>query len=485
MSGELVVGGGGSVAVASDELLAAIDGCDRAAREASAAAHDLAVAAQRLDDWADDAPAGHAMRLAAWRADEAAALARWAEPPAAGLGTALRLAAEGYGVTERAVAGVAELVAEQIATSLGRALPGLALAALPHIALTVAGVGLAALVAPHIARTLGLDDELEALGHLAGGALNEFVTDPATVALIRQGVMIADDVMLGALGVPAAMAPMLGEDGLGVAGVPMVASLITGVAGTMGLLRETPIRMAESTVVTTRPVDPAQGWADRLERIPAPAADGDGMQVLIEKYTMADGAERFEVFVSGTVTFDPVASAEPFDLTSNVENAKGADAAAVRAVVEAMRAAGVDESTPVILNGYSQGGGVVARVAGMDEFDVLGVVSFGGNTGQTPIPDDVLAVLVEHNDDLVPALGGRQDNTDALLITREAYGADNPPPPGVVVAAHRRPAYGETAEMMDAATSERITTVSSQFNQFADGATAVEVSTYRFERVVP
>ena len=482
MSGDLIIGGGGSVAVASDELLAAIDGCDRAAREAAAAAADLAVAAVRLEDWALPGPAGHAMRLAGWRADDAAALARAAVPPAAALGAGLQLAAEGYGRTERAVTGAAEFVAEQLAVALGRALPGLALAALPQVAVVVAGAGAVALVAPHLVRMLGLDDELAALGRTAGAALHEFVTDPATVALIRQAVMVADDVMLGALGVPAAVGPILGEDGLGIAGVPMAATLVTGLAGSIGLLKETPIRMAESTVVTTRPVDPASGWVDRFDRIPAPTADGDGMQVLIEKYTMPDGTARFEVFVSGTVTFDPVATAEPFDMTSNIENAKGADAASVRAVVEAMRAAGVDGSTPVILNGYSQGGGVVARVAGMTEFDVLGVVSFGGNTGQTPIPDDVLAVLVEHDDDLVPALGGRQDNTGALLVTREVYGDDAPPPPGVVVPAHRRPAYAETAALMDAAGSERITTVSAQFEQFADGATSVEVSTYRFER---
>jgi hypothetical protein len=484
MSGELVIGGGGSVAIATEPMLAAIDACERAAHVASVAAADLAIAAVRLDDWAADGPAGHAMRLAGRRADDAAVLARAAAPPAAALGTALQLAAEGYGLTERVLTGAAELVAEQIAASIGRALPGLALAALPHVAFVVAGAGLAALVAPHVVHSLGLDDELSVLGRTAGAALNDLVCDPNTVSLIRQAVMIADDAMLGALGVPATLAPVLGEDGLGLAGMPMVAGLITGVAGSIGLLRETPVRMAESTVVTTRPVDPAQGWVDRLDRIPAPAG-GDGMQVVIEKYSMPDGTERFEVFVSGTVTFDPVADAEPFDLTSNIENAKGADAASVRAVVDAMRAAGVDETTPVILNGYSQGGGVVARVAGMDEFDVFGVVSFGGNTGQTPIPDDVLAVIIEHDDDVVPALGGRQDNTDALLITREAYGPGTPPPAGVVVPAHRRPAYAETAALMDAATSERITTVGSQFERFADGATAVEVSTYRFERVVP
>jgi len=483
MSDELILSGGGSVAVATDALLTALDACERAAGEAREAGGGLDLAAIRLDDWADAGAAGHALRLAADRSRDAASLARAAEPPAAALGTALRLAADGYGLAERAATGAAEFAAEQLAATVGRMLPGFVLAAMPQVAVVAAAAGVAALVVPGLAAALGLDDELDAAGAGVRDALGHLVADPRVVALIRQGVMVADDAVLGALGVPPAMGPLLGEDGAGLAGMPLVATLITGIAGGVGLLRETPIRMAESTVVTSGEVDPAQGWGERFDRIPAPAADGDGMQVRIEQYTMPDGAERFEVYVSGTVTFDPVAAAEPWDMTSNIENAIGADGASVRAVVEAMRAAGIDESTPVILNGYSQGGGVVARVATIEGFDVVGLVAFGGNTGQTPIPPGVDAVLVEHDDDLVPALGGRQDNEQALLVRREAYGDDAPPPPGVLVPAHRRPAYAETAALMDAATSDRLESTTGRFDAFTDGATSVTVSTYRFERV--
>ena len=425
------------------------------------------------------------MRLAADRAALAGACADAAGAPADALGTGLVLVAEAYAFTEAAADRAVDSVASQLAAIVGRGIPVLAMAAAPTVAMAVAAAGVAALLLPRAAAAVGLEDELAALGAAGLEALNRLVSRPETVALIRRTVGLMDDAMLGAIGVPPPFVSMLGEDGLGLAGLPFAAAVVTGLGGgAAGMLRETPVRIAEAHVVAEAAApDPPQGWAERFDRIPSAGPGTDGMQVVIERYEMPDGSARFEVYVTGTVTFDPVARDEPWDMTSNVRNAMGADAGSVRAVVEAMRAAGVDASTPVLLNGYSQGGGIVARVATLPEFDVVGVVSFGGNTGQTPIPQDVLTVIVEHEDDLVPALGGRQDNDAAILVERQAYGPETPPPPGVVVPAHRRPAYAATAALMDEAEDPRLAAAAEQLDGFADGAVSVTVTEYRVERV--
>ena len=67
MSDDLIISGGGSVAVATDALLTAMGSLEHAASEVRDASAGLEIAASRLDDWADAGPAGHAMRLAAWR----------------------------------------------------------------------------------------------------------------------------------------------------------------------------------------------------------------------------------------------------------------------------------------------------------------------------------------------------------------------------------------------------------------------------------
>lgn len=481
MSDELVLSGGGSgggVAVATDALLAVIDGCETAAREAVDGARALAVLAARLEQLSavEAGAAGDALRLAAVQARSAAALAASAAPPADRLAWALRAAADGYGLAEAVATRAVESATEALAAVLGRVAPGLAVAASSGV---IAVAAAAALLAPVLARPFGLDDELAALGTAAGAELNRFLSRPETVAAIRTAVMAADDAILGGLTGPA-LAALLGEDGIGATGLPFVATIAMGLAGGAGMLRETSVRLAERRSSSTAAPDPPRGWGERFERIPAPASD-DGMQVLIERYTVPGEPDRFEVYIAGTVSFDPVAGTEPWDLTSNVGNASGADAASVRAVAEAMRDAGIDDTTPVQLTGFSQGAGTAARVATLDGFAVVGIAAFGGNTGQTPIPDGVRTVLVEHDDDLVPALGGRQDNDHAMLVRREAYG-EVAPPAGVVLPAHQRPAYAATAALMDDADSSRMTDATAAFDAFTADAVAVERLEYRFER---
>ena len=56
------------------------------------------------------------------------------------------------------------------------------------------------------------------------------------------------------------------------------------------------------------------GATERFDRIPSAGPGTDGMQVVIERYEMPDGSARFEVYVTGTVTFDPVALSALQDL---------------------------------------------------------------------------------------------------------------------------------------------------------------------------
>lgn len=483
MADELIISGGGSVAVATEGMLAAIERCEQAANIAAMAAGELVGTAEELRGWASLDPSGHALRLAADRTVVAASLATSATAPAGMLGTALGLAAEGYGIAETIATRAAESAIESAAALFGRLLPGLFVLATPAIAIGAATAAAAGELVPKLAERLGLRDELVAIGTATADGLNQLLSDPRVVTLIRNGVMAADDLLVGAMGLPPALTAALGEDGLRLTGVPFAAAALTTAAGTVGLLRETDVKLADTQVVAADvAADAPDGWAERFDRIPEAGSGTDGMQVVIERYEMPDGTANYEVYVAGTVTFDPVAADEPWDMTSNIENAQGADAAAVRAVAEAMEAAGIDATTPVQLTGYSQGAAVVARVATLGAFDVAGVVAFGGNTGQIPIPEGIPTVIVEHCDDIVPALGGRQDNEKALIVERQAYGPGNPPPESVAIPAHRRPAYAQTADLMDSSDSDQIAAQTKTFAVFTEGAESMTVTEFRFER---
>jgi hypothetical protein len=288
---------------------------------------------------------------------------------------------------------------------------------------------------------------------------NEVITDPRTVGIIRQAVQLFGDFPVGLPFIPPVLAWGAGAL-LAAGGLPLKASGLMAVGSRLGILDETPVRLAETRQVEV--TGPPSGYAERLARVPD-ADETGGAQVIIERYEQRGMPDRFEVYVSGTVTFSPVADSEPWDMTSNVANVAGYGGGAYASVAEAMKLAGIDEHSPVQFTGYSQGGGVAARLAASGDYNTVGVAAFGGPTGQVPIPAGFPTVIVEHTDDVVPALAGVQDN--------------------YAVPAHHREYYAATAQLMDESTRVPVVAAIDSLNRFGEGATLVTSTAYRFERV--
>jgi len=151
-------------------------------------------------------------------------------------------------------------------------------------------------------------------------------------------------------------------------------------------------------------------------------------------------------------------------------------------VALAMHEAGITADSPVQFTGYSQGGGTAAQLVASGNYNTQGLVTFGGPTGQIDLPEAVPTVIVEHRDDIVPALGGTQQNVHAVIVERDVYGGhDIPQEP--VFPAHRRGPYEETAVLMDAAHDERLTETVERLNSFAPVGATVTSTAYRFERM--
>jgi hypothetical protein len=290
--------------------------------------------------------------------------------------------------------------------------------------------------------------------------------------------MGADDAVLAAAGVPRPLANVLGDSGLGVVSTASVASLLMGAGGAAGLFREGPVHVTSSH---SREVSsPPQSFADRVARIPDPSQE-QGAQVVVEKYSEPGAPDRFEVYIGGTVTFDPVASAEPFDLTSNIANAAGKQSGSYESVVEAMWLAGVTDTSPVQFTGYSQGGATAALLAASGDYATAGLTTFGAPAGDIIVPESIPTVIVEHTDDLVPALGGTQKNLDAVIVQRDVF-SGRELPENEVVPAHDLRYYAETARLMDSARSEQVVGAARSFETFAHGATTVTSTAFTFAR---
>lgn len=480
--GDLVVSGGGSTAVAVDELFV------HAAR--------LGASVAVVDDWivrvrvlgrglelldldepvvARSAAPISSIGLAGVCLDQARDRANW-------LRGSLLEAAERYGATEQLVDGLWQLAWFVGAPWLGFHAPGL-----------MAGTLLAAggqWMGSALWRALGWGPTpLEAwLGEHRG-----LLSDPAFVRLVRAAVDHADEAAAAAAHVPLpgwAAATLHAPES---ASALLAAVGLFGAAGSRVLVEE-PVRVArvappavgagvppghpaEGTARRPDVVAPPTGVGDLADRVPA-AGDGEP-QIRIERYGDA-GDPRWIVYVGGTVDFGLVTGSQPADMTSNLHGiaddaeldalpATGAEAGALeRAAHAAMREAGVAPGDPLLAVGYSAGGIVAAKLASDPEFGVVGAVNLGGPVASAPTREGVALLSIEHEEDLVPATGGAgHPSPDRVTVSRSvlepgrAYDA--------VFPAHELERYRQTAELVDASEEERLASFGSLIGDVTGG----------------
>ena len=276
------------------------------------------------------------------------------------------------------------------------------------------------------------------------------LTDPAVVRAVELGAVSLDELSASAAGVPAPLALLLGDEGLGITGVDTTAAGAMAVGGTVGLLRETPVRI-DSTRIATGGTPPS-GVADRFTRIP------EGDHVRIERYEAPGEPTAWLVYVGPTESWALASDDEPWDMTSNIAGVAGQSAGSIRATELAMSEAGIRPGDDVQFMGYSQGGLVAARLAGSGTWNVVGLETFGAPTGSIELPADLPGIAVRHTDDLVPALGGPHPVSGQLQLEREAYPRGVPIPDDEPLPAHQRSAYLATAQAIDQATSVEVRT---------------------------
>lgn len=476
MSDELDISGSGSFAVETGELYSSAQTMRAIALEAASLRCELAAIDGLVSLWRlqlASAPASAAR--AEGDIDQAIIVTHEIELGARAIQWALETAADGYGFVELIAKQLFGEFIGDLGGLFGRALPGLLAGVLPIGSAAVGGIAGAAALNPE-----GTGAMAEGLQRLSREH-NELLTNPLTVALIRQAAMVSDDVLLGASGLPQPLVDLLGDNALGLAGVGLTSAAAMSAGRWGGAFAESDVRLAatRSTTVESAPT----GFQDRLGRVPDTDVT-DGAQVVIEKYSTPGEPDRFEVYVAGTVTFSPIATTEPWDMTSNMSNAIGPGGGSYDSVAEAMRLAGIDESSPVQFTGYSQGGATVALLASSGDYNTQGLATFGAPAGQVQIPADFPTVMVQHADDLVPALGGTNVNQHAVLVERDVF-AGREIPEEYAVPAHHYEYYAETARLMDESSSERLGEAIGRLDSFGAGATTVTSTQYRFERIPP
>ncbi len=453
----LLVSGGGSTLVATDALLAEAATL-RGLQAAAEAWQDRLERIRLLDSEPLPAPQ--------WSDGDEARSAFGAQMAIRDVGVrsrsladALVAAAEGYGRAERSAEYLAGVSGAWLGYALGRLAPFLALAAIPALTGGTLGRLLAGLVTGRSpARTAD-----PVAGWLADNP--RVLTNPLLPAAVRVFASSVDDLAAGVSAVPFPVSFALGDQGAGLLGVSTSATGMLAAARPLGLLRETGVTVARAG--EPEPASPPAGFGDLAARIPE--AVSAGPQVRVERYG-PPGAGAWVVYIGGTAEWSPAATEEPWDLTSNVVAVAEQGAGSYRAVVAAMREAGVQPVDPVLQVGHSQGGLLASQVAASGEFNTVLVATFGAPNGQVAVPGGVSVVATEHLDDLVPALGGVADPaTDRVVVRREVFAAE-PVPRDQALPAHALSAYRETGRMMDASVEPRLLEFRAEMSAMLGGA---------------
>jgi hypothetical protein len=455
------VAGGGSIAVETDAML-------RAAATLAEAGDLLAALERRAAACAVALPPSR-RRTAVEEATERLRLARHESGTAA---DGLRIAAARYGLVEQAVRAGQERVAADAAATIGAAMT---------LSLPLLGPVGPVLVAGGVLEVAAL---LVALRTVQRAAVTGRIAPQADPVLIRAlGLVLAslDDGVRGALlQQPPGAAPP--QDAAAPAGLEPIAAALAAL-----LLRPAGAPLAVTPTRTTRTRGPG-GLAALADRIPAGGEEGG--QIRIERYEGAGGT-RWIVYVAGTVTFARDSGDEPFDLASDVLGVAHRPADSERAVLQAMAAAGIGRDEPVLLVGHSQGALDAVRVAEDGGYRVGGVVGFGGPTGRIVLPEDVPVLAVEHDEDLVPVLGGTAAGGAAGLrrvVVRRSLpdGGFGPTtsPATAAFPAHDLGAYRRTTAAAEASGDERVRTFRAETAPFLDAGEGT-ATRYRARRVSP
>lgn len=218
--------------------------------------------------------------------------------------------------------------------------------------------------------------------------------------------------------------------------VPELARITAAVAPLAGLLKP---GVAVTAHRVPGPNPPTRVPANFEEAYRAAAATdrkwADGKQAPIVR--IYQQGNRYIVFTPSTQSWIPKTDSNLADLASNIQmmarRAGGQPSDATLGTIEAMREAGIKPGDPVMLVGYSQGGGSASDVACApelrEEFTIEAVLTAGSPTSAYDYPSDVQVLSVENTRDWVPSTDGslNPDRPNVTTVTADAQALGAPP----------------------------------------------------------
>lgn len=265
------------------------------------------------------------------------------------------------------------------------------------------------------------------LGAASGGLATGFwITSDVT------GVLARDDARSGPLTGPERLYPLIATGGI-----------------LAGLVQIGPVRVHSvgKATVEYRMDGSLTGLMEQLDHTREDVSGPGAVQVTRVSPDAEDAPERvWLVALPGTQGGDYRDAAgwstNAFDISGNAEAMTLDSQHVARGVQEALAAAGARPGDAVVPMGYSQGGIHAARLAadpGLAEvYDMQGLVTIGSPTGEIALDQDIEALHLEHDQDVVAGLDGRGNpqGTHRTTVTFSGYAEGAEPDERTTSSAH-------------------------------------------------
>jgi hypothetical protein len=237
--------------------------------------------------------------------------------------------------------------------------------------------------------------------------------------------------------------------------VPELARVVLALATTAGWKLDNNV---QAQLVSDLPARKPTSVTDLLDRL-WQLSSKDQPMIGVDIFQGTGNQKLAVVYVPGTQVFGY--GENPLDMTSNVQ-AMGAasSAASEKAVLLAIKQAGIESSDEVILVGHSQGGMIAGNLASNPSgFIAAGLVTFGAPLAQLRnLKAPVMAI--EHVNDPVPNISGRANPNKANWVTVQRV--SEKPESNALMFSHSLKAYKNTTTQIDSSSDVGINNVRSK-----------------------
>jgi predicted alpha/beta hydrolase family esterase len=246
--------------------------------------------------------------------------------------------------------------------------------------------------------------------------------------------------------------------------VPDLAAVATNVATTFGWKLDNTVSATKTSTVATGSPNSITQLLDRLSQVSSKRQPTVG----VDFFQTADHRTAI-VYIPGTQTLGLGDGSNPLDLQSNILAMQGNGlAASERAVLEAMKQAGIAPTDEVIFVGHSQGGMVAGNLAQHPAgYVTAGLVTIGAPIAQLKL-SKVPVMSIEHVNDPIPNASGRVNpiTKNWVTIQRTSLASESDAP----MHSHSLKSYKNTTQEVDASKSKGIVNIKQQLLSQVQGA---------------